>query len=222
MQEIILNSEHVLDYVEGNIEECLGDKAVVEDDKFHHNTKYKDAISVIENGILSPSELNKMGVEGFDDEVIKTMDDLDSHANGSESISLAVVGLDDLNPDEFEYDPFSEKQVDILITSDIVARRVTTNYGNEFLSDKSIDVDKFRAIDTRLLSFVQTIREKTGEEAFDSSVRELLDSYNKLRDMAHLIKKIQLDVPLREMSGNDGLEIDVDKISNMPKVKIKS
>ena len=78
----------------------------------------------------------------LDDEMIKTMDDLDSHANGSESISLAVVGLDDLNPDEFEYDPFSEKQVDILITSDIVARRVTTNYGNEFLSDKSIDVDK--------------------------------------------------------------------------------
>ena len=163
-----------------------------------------------------------LGVEGFDDEMIKTMDDLDSHANGSESISLAVVGLDDLNPDEFEYDPFSEKQVDILITSEIVARRVTTNYGNEFLSDKSIDVDKFRAIDTRLLSFVQTIREKTGEEVFDSSVRELLDSYNKLRDMAHLIKKIQLDVPLREMSGNESLEIDVDKISNMPKVKIKS
>ena len=222
MQEIILNSEHVLDYVEENIEECLGDKAVVEDDKFHHNIKYKDAISVIENGILSPSELNKMGVEGFDDEVIKTMDDLDSHANGSESISLAVVGLDDLNPDEFEYNPFSEKQVDILITSDIVARRVTTNYGNEFLSDKSIDVEKFRAIDTRLLSFVQTIREKTSEDAFDGSVRELIDNYNKLRDMAHLIKKIQLDVPLREMSGNEGLEIDVDKISNMPKVKIKS
>lgn len=222
MQEIILSSEHVLDYVEGNIEDCLNGKAVVEDDKFHHNTKYKDAISVLENGILSPSELNKMGVEGFDDEVIKTMDDLDSHANGSESISLAVVGLEDLNPDEFEYDPFSEKQVDILITSDIVARRVTTNYCNEFLSDKSIDVDKFRAIDTRLLSFIQTIREKTGEEAFDGSIRELLDNYNKLRDMAHKIKKIKLDVPLREMSGNEGLEIDIDKISSMPKVKIKS
>lgn len=222
MQEILLKGEHVLDYVEDNIVSCLTSEANVEDDKFHHNTKYKDAISVIENGILSPSELNKLGAPGFSDEVIKTMDDIDSHANGSESISLAVVGLDDLMPDEFEYDPFSEKQVDILITSDITARRVTTNYGNEYLSDESIDVDKFRAIDTRLLAFVQTIREKTGEEPFNSSVSELLENYNKLRDMAYLIKKIQLDVPLREMSGNEALAIDIDKISNMPKVKIKS
>lgn len=222
MQRILLESEHVLDYVEDNITSCLTSKAIIEDDKFHHNTKYKDAVSVIENGLLSPSELNKLGVEGFDDNVIKTMGDIESHANGSESISLAVVGLDDLKPDEFEYDPFSEKQVDILITSDIVARRVTTNYGNEYLSDESIDVDKFRAIDTRLLAFVQTIREKTGEEAFDSSVSELIHNYNKLRDMAILLKRKKLDVPLREMSGNDAMAIDVDKISNMPKVKIKS
>lgn len=221
MQRIILESEHILDYVEDNITSCLTGKLVVCDDKFHHNTKYKDVLSVIENGILPLSELNRLGIEEFDNDTIRAMDDIESHANGSESISLAVVGLDDLNPDEFEYDPFSEKQVDILITSEIVARRVTTNYGNEFLSDKSIDVDKFRAIDTRLLAFVQTIRERKDVELIYDSVRELLHNYNRLRDIAYLLKKKKLDVPLREMSGNEELAIDVDKIASMPKVKIK-
>ena len=149
------------------------------------------------------------------------MDDIESHANGSDSISLAVVGLEDLHPDELEYDPFSMNQVDILITGEIRARRVSTNYGNEFLTDKSIDVDKFRAIDTRLLAFVQTIRDKVNEESFDSYVSELLHNYNKLRDIAYLLKQKKLDVPLREMSSSESLKINVDKISSMPKVKIK-
>lgn len=221
MEKILLHSECVLDYVEDNITSCLIGKVVVIDDRFHHNTKYKDALSVIEKGILPPSELNKLGVVGFDDNSIKAMGDIESHANGSESVSLAVVGLDDLNPDEFEYNPFSEKHVDILIASEITARRVTTNYGNEYLSDKCIDVDKFRAIDTRLLAFVQTIRENTKKELFEDSVSELLHNYNKLRDIAYLLKSKKLDVPLREMSRNEALAIDVDKISNMPKLKIK-
>lgn len=217
-EDIIIEEEHVLDYVEESINSLLTEKIEVEDDKFHHNTKYKDVVSIIENGILSVSDLNKIGHEEYPDEVVESLSDIESHANGSESISLAVVGLTDLMPDEFEYDPFSEKQVDIVITSEIAARRFTTNYGNEFLSDESICADKFRAIDTRLLSFVQTIREKTG----DNSVSELLDSYNKLREMAMLIKQKELNVPLREMSGTEALAIDIDKVSNVPKVKIKS
>ena len=106
------------------------------------------------------------------------------------------------------------------VTSDIRARRVSTNYGNEYISDKSIDTDKFRAIDIRLLSLIQTIRENTNTES--SSVSELIDNYNKLRDMAKLLKERKLDVPLREMSSNEGVAIDIEKISSMPKVKIKN
>ena len=219
MEKILLKSEHALDFVESSISSCLTAPLIVSDDKFHHNTKYKDAVSIIRNGILSPSELNKLGVEGYDDDIVQTMDDIESHANGSESISLAVVGLEDIAPDEFEYDPFSEKHVDILITSDIRARRVSTNYGNEYLSDRSIDTDKFRAIDIRLLSLIQTIRENTNVES--SSVSELIDNYNKLRDMAKLLRERKLGVPLREMSSEEALAIDIEKISSMPKVKIK-
>lgn len=222
MEKILLDEEHVLDYVENNINSCLSEPVLVVDDKFHHNTRYKDAVSIIKNGILSMSELSKLGIETYSDELLTTMSDIESHANGSESISLAVVGLTDLLPDEFEYDPFSEKHVDFLITKDITARRVTTNYGNEYLSDDSIYTDKFRAIDVRLLSLVQSIREKKDKELCNSSVRELLENYNRLREMARLIKDMQLDVPLREMSKNEGIALDIDRVSSMPKVKIKS
>ena len=221
MEKILLETEHALDFVESSISSCLTTPLIVLDDKFHHNTKYKDAVSIIKNGILSPSELNKLGVDGYNDDVIEAMDDIESHANGSESISLAVVGLPDISPDEFEYNPFSERCVDFLITSDIRARRVSTNYGNEYLSDRSIDTDKFRAIDIRLLSLIQTIRENTNIERTSSSVSELIDNYNKLRDMAKLLREKKLGVPLREMSRNEALAIDIEKISNMPKVKIK-
>ena len=78
------------------------------------------------------------------------------------------------------------------------------------VSNKDID---------RVLGFVCMAGHYFGKSQWQFPTRE---NYNKLRDMAYLIKKIQLDVPLREMSGNEALAIDIDKISNMPKVKIKS
>lgn len=218
MEKVVLKSEHALDYVEEKIMDCLTDEIIIKEAKFHHNTKYKDITSVIEKGILSPIELNRLGVKGYDDDVISTMDDIESHANGVESVSVAAVGLSDISDDEFEYDPFNESQVDILLTSDIKARRYTANYGNEFLVDKSIDIDKFRAIDIRLLSLVQTIRENNNKSEL---VKELIDCYNKLRELAYIIKHNKVDVPIREMSAGEALAIDVDKISSMPKVKIK-
>ena len=222
MEKILLDERHVLDYVEDNIIRCLSERVEVYDDKFHHNTKYKDALSIIKNGILSPSELSKLGIDVYSDEVLSVMGDIESHANGSESISLAVVGLTDLMPDEFEYNPFSEKLVDFLIASDITARRVTTNYGNEYITDDSICTDKFKAIDIRLLSFVNSIREERNVEAFSSSINELIENYNKLRDMARLLKDMKLSIPLREMSFYDNTALDIDKMYDMPKVKVKS
>lgn len=222
MRNLLLDERHVLDYIETKIISCLSEPVEVCDDKFHHNTKYKDAISIIKNGILSPNELSKLGVEIYSDEVLGVMSDIESHANGNDSISLAVVGLTDIMPDEFEYDPFSEKLVDFLIASDIQARRVTTNYGNEYLSDGSICTDKFKAIDIRLLSFVQTIREKNDVQSLSSSIRELIENYNKLRDIARLLKDMKLRIPLREMSNNKNNSLDIDKMYDMPKLKVKS
>ena len=55
-----------------------------------------------------------------------------------------------------------------------------------------------------------------------SSISELIDNYNRLRDMAKLLRDTKLGVPLREMSDNECIELDIEKILNMPKVKIKN
>lgn len=219
MSKILLDEKEILDYVEDSLSEVSTAPIEVFDDKFHHNTKYEDAISIIENGILSGKEQNKLGL--VSDETLELFEDTESHANGSESISLAVVGMTDLNPDEFEYDPFSEKHVDILITGDITARRVSTNYGNEYLADDSILTDKFRAIDTRLLAYIESIRVNSTKEPFDVSINQLLDNYNKLKEVALTLKKKSLNIPLREMSSNTGTGLDIDKLASKPKIKIK-
>lgn len=220
MSKILLDEKEILDYVETSLTDVITAPIEVVDDKFHHNTRYEDAISIIENGILSGKEQNKLGI--VSDEKLELFEDTESHANGSESISLAVVGMTDLHPDEFEYDPFSEKHVDILITGDITARRVSTNYGNEYLSDESILTDKFRAIDTRLLAYIESIRVSSTKEPFDVSINQLLANYNKLKEVALMLKERSLNIPLREMSSNNGTGLDIDKLASKPKIKIKS
>ena len=223
MDKILLDEGSALDYIERNISSCLSEKIEVIDDRFHHNTRYEDAISIIKNGILPAKELARLGICSNYDDILDIMVDIESHVNGSDSISLAVMGLTDLSPDEFEYNPFSDKLVDFLITGSIPARRVTTNYGNEYLSDRSICNDKFRSVDIRLLSLIQSIRKSTCEKGKkEDSIRQLINNYNRLREIACIMRDMKLNIPLREMSSNECTTIDIDKISSMPKVKIKS
>lgn len=219
MNRVVLEESEVLDYVEKSINDVMMSPVEVVDDKFHHNTRYDDVVSIIKNGILSGKEQNKLGI--VSDEQLDLFDDIESHVNGSESISLAVVGMTDLHPDEFEYNPFSEKHVDILITSDIIARRVSTNYGNEYLTDNCIMTDKFCAIDTRLLAYIEAIRARCLNEPIGVSINQVLKNYNNLKKMALLLKDRDLDIPLREMSSKIGSTLDIDKLSSKPKVKIK-
>lgn len=217
MSRILLEEADVLDYVEESISGVMFSSIEVVDDKFHHNTRYEDTASILENGLLSGKEQNKIGL--VSDDQLELFSDIESHVNGSESISLAVVGLTDLYPDEMEYDPFSEKHVDILISGDVKARRNSTNYGNEYLVDDHISSDMFRAIDTRLLSFIASIRTGKGEH-YDDAVNQIRHNYNRLREIAMLIYDMSLDIPIREMSSNNGEGLDIKRLSNMPKVKV--
>lgn len=219
MSKVILEKNDVLEYVETTLNDIISTPIEVFDDMFHHNTRYEDTISIIENGILTGKDQNKMGI--LSDEKLELFEDIESHANGSESISLAVVGMTDLYPDEFEYDPFCEKSVDILITGDVSARRVSTNYGNEYITDECIKPDKFRSIDTRLLAYIAAIRMSTINEPVDVSINQVLKNYNNLKDLASALRRRSLDIPLREMSSNEGSSLDIERLSSMPKVKIK-
>lgn len=80
-----------------------------------------------------------------------------SHVNCKNAVSLCVVALKDLYPNEDEYNPFSPNLVDFLVTSDIRVSRSSIHYGNEFLSFHSIKKEELKSIDIRLLNFYDFI-----------------------------------------------------------------
>lgn len=191
---------------------------VVLEARYHHNTRYKDTPSVLENGILSLLELHNLGIRRFTDKELMILGDTDSHVNGINCVSLAVVGLTDLYRDEFEYDPFSFDVVDILVDSSVKARRNSTHYGNEFLVDRLIHSEKLRAIDIRMIKLIESI--KLNEAIGNKKIDSLIENFNNLSKIAKSIKDNGRDIPLREMSyGN--MVMDIDKVTDYPEISLK-
>lgn len=218
MSSIQLEEKRILEYIKESIHDmkiCLEN---VEHARYHHNTSYKDAISICKYGILSMIEQNKLGIRDYSLDTLKIMSDITSHVNGSDAISLSVVGLKDLYPDEEEYDPYSMTQVDFLISSSIKASRSTHHYGNEFLSFSNIKIQKLRAVDIRLLRLIESIE---NEKITDYPINKVVDKYNRLRKIALAIKQTKLDISIREMSGVCPFSIDIDRLSKTPKIVIK-
>ena len=221
MQRDYLEKEFVLEYVSEHLSDFIKGCEVVNDAKFHHNTPYTTAPSLIRNNILSLEEQTKKRIKNLTEEELKVYDDIESHANGSSGISLSVVGLDDISEDEFEYDPYGENQVDFLIQSDIKAMRHSVHYGNEFITFDQIEAEKFKAIDIRIAKYMETLLKKGNE--FDSdAISTLVQRYNCLRNIALTLKQEGLDIPVREMSHNNCSALDIEKVASSPKLVLKS
>lgn len=205
MNKILLEEKYILEYIKDILND-LRLKSTNISDKYHHNSSYKDASSICRYGILSLNDLNKLGITNYTKEFLEKMNDTESHINGNNKVSLSVVGLNDLYKDEFEYIPFDSNLVDFIVSSEIKACRSAIHYGNEFLSD-SINIDKIKSVDIRLLQLI---------EQNNTDLKSIIEKYNYLKDIALAIKDSKLDIPLREMSSN--FDIDIDKLSNNPKV----
>lgn len=219
MTTILLEKKYVLEYLKDILNDVKKTSFVVNHAKYHHNTSYRDASSICQYGILSLVDLDKLGLKNYTTEFLQKMDDIESHINGSTAVSLSVVGLQDLYPNEDEYDPFIPSKVDFLISSDIKAGRFAIHYGNEFLSYESIGIDKLRSVDIRLLKLIELV-----EKGFSSnyySIESVIEKYNYLKNIALTMKQFQLDIPLREMSYQDNSLMDVDKLSSTPKLLLK-
>ncbi len=200
--------------VKKNIEDIIFDSMGVKisiNDRYHHNSSYASAPSIIKNGILSLHDLHRNGIVNFSDSQLKIFDDTDSHVNGSDRVSLAVVGLDDLYKDEVEFNPFKPANVDFIVSSNIKASRNSTHYGNEFLSYGSIKNDMLRSVDVRILEYLDRL-----SKLETTNVNDLINIYESLRNIAIALKESKLDIPLREMS--KGNSLDIDKIIEMPKL----
>lgn len=221
MKQLQLEEKYILEYIKEQLLSFKTEKKIIENAKFHHTTGYHNAVSIINNGILSLQHQKDLNINDHSKELLDIMNDTHSHINGSDGISLSVVGLDDLYEHEMEYNPFQEKFVDFMISNDIKAYRHTTHYGNEYISYDPILPDKFQAIDIRLLSYINTINNIGSKIQAEKEIKELVGKYNYLKEMAQALKKEELDIPLREMSDNENIMLDTEKISNIPKLVLK-
>ena len=214
MNEVLLEEKYVLEYIRYTLNDIMIGTSDVTDAKYHHNTQYLLTKSIIKHGILSLEELNKLGIRNYTNDTLKVMDDIESHINGKTGISLSIVGLTDLYRDEEEYDPFDSSLVDLLVSSDINAARNSCHYGNEFISKRIITPNNIKSVDIRLLQYIESDRYQ--------SIDDIISKYNSLRKIALSIIKRNLDIKFREMSDGKGDIFDIDRLSNIPKIKIKN
>ena len=214
MSAVQLEEKYILEYVREMLISLKNGKEKIGGARYHHNTDYLKAPSVIRNGILSLNELNKRGIRQFPEKQLDILNDTNSHINGSNGISLSVVGLEDLYADEDEYNPLKSASVDILISNLVKASRTTNHYGNEFIALGIIEPTMFKSIDVRLLKYIESSKDK-------ESVNRLIDKYNSLKLIACALSESKLDIPIREMSYEDDTNLDINSLVLLSELKVK-
>ena len=220
MKKIMLEEKYALEYIKYSLLTCMKDSVEILDFKYHHNTAYSNVTSILKHGILSMKSLSDSGIVYYSDKILKNMSNIDSHVNGIDGISLCITGLTDLGVNEDEWDPYNEHYVDFLI-DDVDAYRSCINYGNEFITSKSISKDNIKSIDIRLLKYLKSIFDKKTFYSNDQAINILINRYNYLNEISKILLSENLSIPLRENSSNNNRILDINKISKFPKVKLK-
>lgn len=180
---------------------------------YHHNVDYKDTPSVVKHGILPLKDLNELKLRNDSYYALKAMSNEESHINGIDGVSLAKTDLTDLYKDEEEYNPFINNQTDIIVDSNIEARRRTMHYGNEFVYKGIITPNMFKSIDIRLLKHLNNTK--------DEDIIKIVKNYNEIIDIARSMKEYDLDVNLREMSEKQKYALDYESLAKEEKISIK-
>lgn len=215
MKDFSVQKENALKYILELLKIYKGKTVKLENARYHHNTNYKDGKSVVNNGILTLQSLYDKGLMELSEEQLKIMDDTSSHINGINGVSLAVVGLTDLYRDEFEYDPFMDSKLDIIVDSSLHARRTNINYGNEFIADGDIDISYIRAIDIRLEEYINKVLNTDDKNV----IFEIVEKFNYLIDIASSL--VNSSILLREASFEEYRALDKKCIANLNKLIIK-
>ena len=215
MNEIIIKEKYILEYIRNMLYACSYAIKNIDDNayQYHHNTAYEYAPSIIKYGILSIEELNSLGIRSYSKDYLKFIDDIESHVNGKDGISLSVTGLTDLYKDEDEYDPCQSNIVDFLVDENIKTVRNTTHYGNEFISENKISNDRIISADIRIINYINNLSEKDGKAIFS-----VINKYNQIIMMSKEILRHNRNMQMREMSEGVNRKIDVEKMSEMPRL----
>lgn len=215
--KVLLESKEVLEYIRDML---LSSRIKSIDPKeyyYHHNTSYKNTISVIKYGILSKERLAKLEKTVLTERERNLFGDIEAHVNGYDYVSLSVVNLTDLYRDEDEYDPFNSNFTDILISKNIETHRSSTHYGNEFLSPHKVDSSNFRSVDLRILKLISTYeRDMLTNEM---KIQNLINRYNYISEIAVALQNSEHEIILREMT-KENVTLDIDKIASNPKLEL--
>ena len=215
MNEVIIKEKCVLKYIRDMLYACSYAIKNIDDNayQYHHNTAYEYAPSIIEHGILSMMELNSLGIRSYSKEYLNFIDDIESHVNGKDGISLSVTGLTDLYKNEDEFDPCQSNIVDFLVDENIKTVRNTIHYGNEFISRDKITSDKIVSADIRIINYINNLSKKDGKFIFSA-----INKYNQIIMMSKEILRHNRNIQMREMSEGVNRKIDVKKMSEMPRL----
>ena len=216
--EKVFDSElEALKFIRDAVSKSLFRTGVQVEGTFHHNTAYKDASSIVDNGILSLQEQNDKGLREDLASFLTIMDDIESHINGSDGISLSRpdTDMDDISPKEDVYDTYSPDKVDFIISNRIKAMRNSRHYGNEFVTYTSIRQRDLMAIDIRMLQMIEKEMSKKTKD-----INKLIERYNGLREIAFSLMRTKNYIPLREVSNEEWIEIDIDKLRRYPSIRL--
>ena len=214
MKKVIIDDDKIIEYIYDTLFASKINLIKLNDEKYHHNTSYLNAPLVCEYGLLTLLELNRLRIRNDSSDVLNKMNDVESHVNGNNGISLAVLGMDDLYANEEEYYPLNPNVVDFIISDRIKASRNTINYGNEYVYNGNISLNNILSLDFRLLEYINLNKDKY-------SINKLITMYNSILQSAINIKNRSSFILLREMSANGSFMLDIDKFSQSRGILLK-
>ena len=214
---IKISHDQVYHLIRENLNHCKTMIPTIVGAKYHHNIPYHKVSNVMKYGILSLKEQYKLEGKILTLEEKVKYSREGGHINGVDEISLASMDIDfsRLYRDEMIYNPYSEHLVDLLISEQIKAYRITEHYANEYLTENKINIQDFKTMDIRLLQYLKKcITQK--------DLGRGIQNYNELLDIVATMVQKNVDIPIREMSSEeDTFALDKDKILKLPKIILK-
>ena len=220
MEDIAIEDKYIFEYVNDRLMYFINSTVDINNARYHHCSHYEDSLSIIKNGILTLSDLHQLKIKVFSPEELKKFSVTDSHINGIDGVSLAVMGLTDLYENEEEYIPYCINNIDLIIDSRVSANRSSLHFGNEYVSHGSISNKMIRAVDIRLFEYINE-RLRHPEKINANEYFKIIEKYNFVREIAKEIIQLDLDTKIRENSTSSNINLDLEKLSSTPKLTLK-
>lgn len=231
LQIMEVNRDDVYKVIKENIHSCVTKKIELDDFKYHHNLSSKNVPTVLQHGLLS----KKNQVERLENRKL-TQNELflfsdDSHVNGIDYISVSNMQDDFsmMSENEIYYNAYFTNNPDIIVSKEIKAHRSAITYFNEFIIEGEIPVSMFKCINVRILKFIESKLSKNNSVLNEEEIQKILEYYRDIRNIAIIMEKNNMNIPLKEASyitcveeeNTKSLTLDLIKVKKLPKIKIK-